>query len=275
MARNRTLNPDLWTDDKVVQLSIGAELLYIGCISQADDEGRLEWNPRQLRGRLFGGREDVSLATVTQWMRELSAVKLLSEYLVDGTPYAFHPRWEKHQYINRKTRSKLPSPSGVRATLKRGEQPAPGLFTTTSVSENGVNSEAHVPSVSDSVSDSESELETVSVSVTAPAFADMEPDVEIFLAEAASENKTHRITEGRRASLRRDLADMLGKVGKAAFLHGLRAANAKGAPNVNYVRRAAENFKPHVARRSDDGPLPEYRRQMFDGKELKPIGGKR
>lgn len=78
-----------------------------------------------------------------------------------------------------------------------------------------------------------------------PSFGDLEPEIVVYLANAAAENKTGKITESRIAGIRFDLQAALEKIGsREAFTHGLRAANAKGAANVNYVRKAAESYQP-------------------------------
>ena len=80
-------------------------------------------------------------------------------------------------------------------------------------------------------------------------FDDLEPDVETYIANAAAENKTGKIAESRVAALRRDLAAVLGELGgdREAFAHGLRIANAKGAANRTYVKKAAKSYNPDEA----------------------------
>lgn len=76
--------------------------------------------------------------------------------------------------------------------------------------------------------------------VTDVEFGDLEADVDAYVANAAAENASGKITPGRVLSLRRELHAELDSLGdRAAFARGLRAANAAGAPNPRYVRRAA------------------------------------
>jgi hypothetical protein len=75
-------------------------------------------------------------------------------------------------------------------------------------------------------------------------FGDLEPDVKIYVANAAAQNKTGKIAESRVLTLRRELFAVLTKVDhRDAFAYGLRVANSKNAPNPNYVKSAALNHK--------------------------------
>lgn len=108
MARKRTIDPDIWEDEAVNDLSLPANLFYIGLISHADDNGRLEWRPKQLRLKIFPGREEATLDAVTVWMGEIEATGLILVYEVNGHRYGWHPNWYRHQYVNKSQPSKIP-----------------------------------------------------------------------------------------------------------------------------------------------------------------------
>lgn len=111
MARKRSLDPEIWTDDRVQSLpSTTAVLFYIGTISHADDEGRIEWNARQLLGKIFPLRDDVKARDVEIAMEAVSRAGLVRVYEVNLRQYALHPSWRKHQYVNRPSPSKFPEP---------------------------------------------------------------------------------------------------------------------------------------------------------------------
>ncbi|STV36571.1 primosomal protein I [Klebsiella pneumoniae] len=46
MARIRTVKPEFWTDEKVVECSIPARLLFIGLFNFANDNGMPERSPK-------------------------------------------------------------------------------------------------------------------------------------------------------------------------------------------------------------------------------------
>ena len=127
MARKRTIDPDLWTDDKVQNLAdVRAIALYVGTISLADDYGRLEWSARQLWGRLFPSREDVKMRDVESWMSMLIESGLVIEYSVGGRTYVQHPSWLKHQYVSRPSGSKIPlAPEDVMLRCFKPDQKKP------------------------------------------------------------------------------------------------------------------------------------------------------
>ena len=190
MARNRSISPDLWTDDKVMALSQNAILVYIGLISMADDEGRLEWKPVQLASRIFGLREGLTVKKFSEWMEEIAEGGLVVVYEVDGKKYAYHPAWFKHQYVNKPQPSKIPLPpddekhsayltSRTAKSDKKAAQASATVSLRASEGSNTVSSSAipvtrtecertenvvrrrlHVPSDSDSDSDSDSKPES-------------------------------------------------------------------------------------------------------------------
>lgn len=53
MARIRTLKPSVWRDKAFCSVSRDARLLFIGLISNADDEGRFEADPELLRAAIY------------------------------------------------------------------------------------------------------------------------------------------------------------------------------------------------------------------------------
>jgi len=111
MARKRTIDPDIWSDDKIQGLAdVRAIVLYIGAISASDDFGRLEWSDRQLWARVFPNRPDVTLKLVVEWMTIIVDAGLVLLYDVGTKHYAQHPAWAKHQYVSRPSASRIPKP---------------------------------------------------------------------------------------------------------------------------------------------------------------------
>ncbi len=110
MARIRSLKPEIWMSPQVMNLSHGARLLFIGLITQADDEGRGSADVRKLKASIFGG-DDVTSVDVQGWLSECSVNGLAILYHAEnhGDLYAL-PSWGSHQSINRATKSRYPSP---------------------------------------------------------------------------------------------------------------------------------------------------------------------
>lgn len=113
MARKRMIDPDFWSDEAVGALSLCGRLLFMGLISQADDEGRLRGNPALIRSQLFPYDEDVTASVVSQELVAIERVGLIVRYAVDGQQFIWVRNFSKHQTINKPTASKLPPPPDV------------------------------------------------------------------------------------------------------------------------------------------------------------------
>lgn len=96
---------------QVMNLSRDARLLFIGLITQADDEGRGTADPRRIKASIFGG-DDVTANEVAKWLRELVSQRLVVEYSSNehGLLYEL-PTWRAHQKIDRPKPSTYPAPT--------------------------------------------------------------------------------------------------------------------------------------------------------------------
>lgn len=110
MARIRSIKPEMWLSAQVMNLSHGARLLFIGLITQADDDGRGSSDARKLKAAIFGG-DDVTLAQVAEWLSELATQRLAVIYEADGYGSLYWlPSWAEHQYVQKPTPSRYPPP---------------------------------------------------------------------------------------------------------------------------------------------------------------------
>lgn len=112
MARRRMIDPGIWSDPTIGELSIAARLLFIGMLSLADDEGRIDLNVRYLRKEIFG-YDDLTIADVNDLLSEIRLkCKNVQIYTVDDREYAVFLTWQEYQKIDRAYRSRLPDPPG-------------------------------------------------------------------------------------------------------------------------------------------------------------------
>ena len=88
MARNRRIDAELWTDDRIRNLSVGAHLLWIAAMSLADDDGRIRWLARELQIRVFPLKGAVDTSDVQFWMDEIARAGLVFISDRDGSAYA-------------------------------------------------------------------------------------------------------------------------------------------------------------------------------------------
>ncbi|EIZ83673.1 hypothetical protein WYO_3686 [Methylobacterium sp. GXF4] len=105
MARIRTIKPEFWTDEKIVQLPFSARLVFIGLWNFADDDGRIRDEPDRLRMQIMPGDPvDMELA-----LDVLVAAELIERwYGDDGSVVLVIPGFGRHQLISHKSKSKLP-----------------------------------------------------------------------------------------------------------------------------------------------------------------------
>lgn len=105
MARIRTIKPEFWTDERIVELSPMARLFFIGMWNFADDHGGIERGARQLKMRILPG-DDVEAEPLVQ---ELLRSGMVFEYEADGAQYLNIKNFLKHQRINRPSPQRIPS----------------------------------------------------------------------------------------------------------------------------------------------------------------------
>ncbi|RXZ84455.1 hypothetical protein EBB07_00060 [Paenibacillaceae bacterium] len=110
MARKRMIDPKFWEDGKIGSLEPLARLLFMGLISQSDDEGRLNGHPSLIKSSIFPYDGDITIEKVEGWLEQLSGFKLIIRYEIDFQKYIQVTNFIKHQTINRPQVSKLPPP---------------------------------------------------------------------------------------------------------------------------------------------------------------------
>jgi len=124
MARIRSLKPEIWLSAQVMNLSHGARLLFIGLITQADDEGKGSSDVRRIKAAIFGG-DDVTTEDVRRWLDELTEQDLSVVYFDDKHGYLYSlPSWSSHQAIDRKRESSYPAPTSSTIVRRMLDEPS-------------------------------------------------------------------------------------------------------------------------------------------------------
>ncbi len=130
MARIRTIKPEFWVDDVMVELTHEARLLFIGLWNFADDEGYIEDKPKRIKMQIFpaesGGVED-----------SLSALVLsgrLHEYTSEQGALLKVANWELHQKVNRPTPTRF---TGIMPQNRRGSVSATDVSVSTHAGREG------------------------------------------------------------------------------------------------------------------------------------------
>ena len=140
MARIRSIKPDYWTDEKVVELSPFARLLFIGLWNFADDDGRMVFSPKRIKMQIFPADDLDALELI----RELHKEKLVEIYTesrrIPPNPpedsegycggeeavYMQVVNFDKHQKVDKRSPSKYPPPPDAPAESPRIPPNPPG-----------------------------------------------------------------------------------------------------------------------------------------------------
>lgn len=108
MARIRTIKPEFWTSEQVMECSLQARLLFIGLWNFCDDHGRHRVAPKTIKAEIFPG-DDVSSESIRGLLGELSTSGLVTLYEVDEAAYLQINGW-KHQRIDKRQPARYPPP---------------------------------------------------------------------------------------------------------------------------------------------------------------------
>lgn len=118
MARIRTIKPDFWTDEKIVELSMSARLLFIGLWNFCDDEGRMQYSTKKIKMQIFPADN----IDTHELLTELAVIGVIDVYAVEDKEYIQISNWKKHQAVNRPTASKHPDKSKAHGVLNVGRE---------------------------------------------------------------------------------------------------------------------------------------------------------
>lgn len=125
MPRRRMIDPSIWTDARFLALTDQEQKLFLGLISNADDEGRLDGNHKTLRAKLWANDDEVTGAEIRKRIESLCRKNPNVQWYVgpDGQEYLWLRRFLRWQTIRVPTASILPAaPAGYTNT---GELPYP------------------------------------------------------------------------------------------------------------------------------------------------------
>jgi hypothetical protein len=117
VARIRTIKPEFWTNERVMECSVTARLLFIGLWNFADDLGRLHLSAKSIKAQVFPS-DDIDSATILGMISELSRNGLVLIYAVEDREYLQITGWQ-HQRIDKPQAGKHPGPvEGYSKTIR-------------------------------------------------------------------------------------------------------------------------------------------------------------
>lgn len=140
MPRIRTIKPEFWVDEKVVELSPWARLLFIGMWNFADDQGYIDYSPKRIRMQIFPG----DTVDIDALIGELLDSGMVRAYESPIGPVLHITNWSRHQRVDKASKPRF-DPSALRpygsppAAVREDSQPLaepeatpPGVFRETS-----------------------------------------------------------------------------------------------------------------------------------------------
>lgn len=99
MARIRSIKPEFWSSEQVMECSPMARLLFIGLWNFCDDGGNHVDSDRTIKAEIFPG-DDIRSSEVRRMLDELSSNGLIVPYTSNGKAFIHVTGW-KHQKIDR------------------------------------------------------------------------------------------------------------------------------------------------------------------------------
>lgn len=99
MARIRTIKPEFWSSEQIVELSTTARLLFIGLWNFCDDAGNHPASPRTLKMQVFPG-DDFTADQIAGYVAEMITARLIIEYQAENKTYWHVTGWH-HQKIEK------------------------------------------------------------------------------------------------------------------------------------------------------------------------------
>lgn len=111
MARIRSIKPEFWTSEQVMESSPLARLLFLGIWNFCDDSGVHPLKPVSLKALIFPG-DDIDSTTIRRLLDELSTNGLLVLYAVGEKEYLQVTGWH-HQRIDKPTFKFPTAESGI------------------------------------------------------------------------------------------------------------------------------------------------------------------
>ncbi|WP_082629541.1 hypothetical protein [Pseudomonas paralactis] len=101
MARIRTIKPEFWSSEQVMECQPLTRLLFIGIWNFCDDGGNHPDSEKTIKARVFPG-DEISSSSIRRMLDELSSNGLLAFYEHSGKRYLHVCGWE-HQRIDKPT----------------------------------------------------------------------------------------------------------------------------------------------------------------------------
>lgn len=101
MARIRSIKPEFWSSEQVMECSTTARLLFIGLWNFCDDAGNHTLSIKTIKAEIFPA-DEIDLATIQRLLDELSSNELIVYYAHENKHFLHVTGWQ-HQKIEKPT----------------------------------------------------------------------------------------------------------------------------------------------------------------------------
>ena len=102
MARLRTIKPEFWSSEQIMELEPLARLAFIGLLNFCDDGGVHPASLKTLKAELFPS-DDLAISEITSFVEQMIGQGLVIEFKAEGKQYWHVTGWQKHQRIDKPT----------------------------------------------------------------------------------------------------------------------------------------------------------------------------
>jgi len=126
------IDPKIWVNLKVGSLPDAGRLLFIGIFSTADDDGRLEADPKFLKATIFPYDDQKTIGAVRELRDDCARLGLIRVYSKNSREYLDIPGWHEHQMIrkDRYNPSKHPNFDNADKEMATNRQPDDNQMAT-------------------------------------------------------------------------------------------------------------------------------------------------
>jgi hypothetical protein len=121
MSRIRSIKPEFWTSEQVLECSTNARLLFLGLWNFCDDMGRHPYSAKQAKAEVFPA-DKFTEKDILGMLEELTKNGLIARYASGGKEYFYVTGW-KHQRIDKPQPAKYPDPFAEDSTIIPGTIP--------------------------------------------------------------------------------------------------------------------------------------------------------
>jgi hypothetical protein len=105
------IDPNFWESGDISRLSVFERLLFIGMISNADDEGKGRASPSYLKSKVFPYDEKIKVADIKKALTNIENNTSVVFYEQGENGYYFFSNWAKWQRVDKPQKSLIPNPT--------------------------------------------------------------------------------------------------------------------------------------------------------------------